>query len=145
MLTGELTDAGRFEQDDIHLASQRFRFERKAGFGAEAERGIIKLGEKGFKGFFPVGGQAVNPMAIIMHEFAHTRFGDKIKGEIDIYAEKRAVLNWEVPVRFLLGVEPRASYYSEKFNETISILTNEPPRKGKWSIDYPSGVWTPVR
>ena len=145
VLTGQLSRSGEFPPfEDIPITDQRFRFVGAQGYGATASPGRIVLGDKGFKPFFQVGGQAVVPEAILMHEFGHTRFGDRNSGE-NIYGEKRTVINFENPVRFLLGAEPRNSYYRARSNETISILTNEAPRPGKWKIDSKTGQWTRVR
>lgn len=76
---------------------------------------------------FPFSGQRVHPLAIIHHEFGHTKFNpqkDKIR-MVNLDHERQIVLRYENPVRMLeknRGLyEPRYTYTSK--NRTINIIT----------------------
>jgi hypothetical protein len=103
-LTGRQTLEGLFEN------AQLFRFHAFLGHGASARPGTIGLGTLGFREHFPYGGQRVDPIAILSHEFGHTRFGDPTSGE-SIEGEARTVERYENPVRLRHGLAPRSMYY----------------------------------
>ena len=84
---------------------------------------------------FEYGGQLVDPLAIIHHEFEHTRFGAYSHEPGKLEDEIAAVIHLENPVRALNQHEPRYTY--TKINqqnepvETIAILdTNNKVRGG---------------
>ena len=115
MITGELTDDGLFA-DNFNL----FKVVPIEGIGAFGEGFRVRLGIDGFKDHFAHGGQVVDPMAIIGHEFGHTILGDYTSGE-DIEGEARTVRDYENPVRSLNGFTPRKCYTRK--DQTIIIKT----------------------
>jgi len=85
------------------------------------------------------GGELKEPIAIVHHEFGHTRFYSGEKGIVDITIqhEREAVFKNSNPVRILNGFEPRYTYTKKNLTtgkiETINILTKQvlPHTKGK--------------
>ncbi|MEK7704880.1 MAG: hypothetical protein AAB426_07970 [Myxococcota bacterium] len=128
LLTGALTEDGLFAEN-FHL----FRVESYAGRGARAAPGVLWLGDQLFGERFAVGGQRVDPMALLAHETGHTRFGEPESGA-DIHGEALAVRRYENFVRRLDGYEPRRVYYRAGSDETIDVDTCE-VRPGKWRYD----------
>jgi len=80
------------------------------GEGAQAEPGLIGLGDAGFRCEFPASGQLVDPHAILSHEFGHTRYGDPASAG-SLVGEAATVQRYENPVRERDGFEPRTVYY----------------------------------
>lgn len=117
-LTGQLTLDGQFAN------IQLFKFHAFPGHGASARPGTIGLGTSGFRSHFPYGGQVVDPLAILSHEFGHTRFGDPTSGE-SILGEARTVERYENPVRVRHGHEPRSVYYLGSARDTEVALSGE--------------------
>lgn len=68
-ITSELTEDGEFE-----IAGRMFRIKFNSGWGASAYGSAINIGNISSK--FSMSGQKVDPIAIISHEFGHTRFGN---------------------------------------------------------------------
>jgi len=116
---GSLSDEGAFTQD-----FQVFEIREHFGKGAFAQPGLISLGTKGFSTHFPIGGQKVDPMAIIAHEFGHTRYADSQSGGT-LPGERSTVVNYENPVRKVNGFEPRRTYFSSQEKSGIDIETGE--------------------
>lgn len=80
---------------------------------------------------FPVGGQKVDPLAIISHEFGHTVvFNPEMKSGIQ--HERDVVIQYENTVRKINGYEMRYVYFNGK--ETINIITGK-TKAGKWTFD----------
>jgi hypothetical protein len=117
-LTGQQTLDGLFAN------AQLFRFHAFLGYGASARPGTIGLGTLGFREHFPYGGQVVDPIAILSHEFGHTRFGDPTSGG-SILGEARTVERYENPVRIRHGLEPRSVYYLGSAQDTEVALARE--------------------
>lgn len=117
-LTGQQTIDGLFAN------IQLFRFHAFLGYGASARPGTIGLGTLGFREHFPYGGQVVDPIAVLSHEFGHTRFGDPTSGE-SIVGEARTVERYENPVRIRNGLEPRSVYYRGSAHDTEVALARE--------------------
>jgi hypothetical protein len=105
LLTGKLSVSGQFSQDE-----PMFKIYAYAGKGAQAEPGLIGLGDGGFSSEFPASGQLVDPLAILSHEFGHTRYGDPNSAG-SLLGEAMTVEHYENPVRKLDGFEPRTVYY----------------------------------
>jgi hypothetical protein len=105
LLTGKLTEAGRFAND-----IQIFKFYGYAGPGAMAQPGAIGLGDAGLKCQFPSSGELVDPHAILSHEFGHSRYGDP-ESAGTLLGEARTVERYENPVRARNGYEPRTVYF----------------------------------
>jgi len=110
LLTGRLTEAALFAGD-----AQVFKFSGYAGPGAMAHPGAIGLGDRGLSCQFPSSNEFVDPMAILSHEFGHTRYGDPASGG-NLIGEARTVELYENPVRIKNGFEPRALYF-ERVNQ----------------------------
>lgn len=74
---------------------------------------------------FPGSTQLVDPLAVIHHEFGHTRFdGRNSKPHlITLEDERKAVIFHENPARMLNGMEPRYTYTKEGM--TINVITGE--------------------
>lgn len=105
LLTGRLTEGGQFSHE-VPL----FKFYAYAGEGAQAEPGIIGLGNAGFRCQFPASNQMVDPHAILSHEFGHTRYGDP-ESAGNLVGEAITVERYENPVRVRNGFDPRTVYY----------------------------------
>jgi hypothetical protein len=105
LLTGRLTEGGQFSHDD-----PLFKFYAYSGEGAQAEPGIIGLGDGGFRCQFPASSQLVDPHAILSHEFGHTRYGDPTSAG-SLVGEALTVERYENPVRVRNGFDPRTVYY----------------------------------
>jgi len=79
------------------------------------------------------GGEKKYDLAIIRHEFGHTRFFRKKcntkKMNITLEDERQAVINLENPIRLQKGLEPRYTYFRLKGvgrdKGTINIITGE--------------------
>lgn len=85
------------------------------------------------KEVFP-GGEKIDPLAVIHHEFGHTRYFTKQTSTalVSILNERTAVIENSNPVRMLNKNEPRYTYYNGK--ETINIITSD-KKPGRWSYD----------
>jgi hypothetical protein len=110
LLTGRLTETALFAGD-----AQVFKFSGYAGPGAMAHPGAIGLGDRGLSCQFPSSNELVDPMAILSHEFGHTRYADPASGG-NLIGEARTVELYENPVRVKNGFEPRALYF-ERVNQ----------------------------
>jgi len=105
LLTGRLSEGGQFSQEAPPL-----KFYAYPGEGAQAEPGLIGLGDAGFRCEFPASSQLVDPHAILSHEFGHTRYGDPASAGT-LLGEATTVERYENPVRLRNGFEPRTVYY----------------------------------
>lgn len=105
LLTGRLTEGGQFSHE-----APLFKFYAYPGEGAQAEPGIIGLGDEGFRCEFPASNQMVDPHAILSHEFGHTRYGDPASAG-SLVGEAATVERYENPVRLRNGFDPRTVYY----------------------------------
>lgn len=105
LLTGRLTEGGQFSHE-----APLFKFYAYPGEGAQAEPGIIGLGDGGFRCQFPASNQMVDPHAILSHEFGHTRYGDPSSAG-SLMGEALTVERYENPVRVRNGFDPRTVYY----------------------------------
>ena len=119
LITGELSDEGCFELYPYPLIIRS-----DYGYGAHAQPGVIELGHKGFREYFPNTGEKVDPMAIISHEFGHTRFGDPLSGKTP-EGETATVRNYENPVRIYNGYQSRKCYHYSLTNKTIIVETDK--------------------
>lgn len=75
------------------------------------------------------GGQKIDPLAVLHHEFEHTRFGtDSGHDAGNIKEELVAVERLENPVRALSGLEPRYTYVQldEDLNAVLTISIKNP-------------------
>lgn len=80
---------------------------------------------------FPTGGQKIDPLAIILHEFGHTMvFNPSSKQGIQF--ERYVVINYENTVRKINGYEMRYIYFNGV--ETINIITGQ-TKLGKWAFN----------
>lgn len=80
--------------------------------------------------YFPTGGQQVDPLAIISHEFGHTIvFNPEMKSGIQ--HERDVVIQYENTVRKINGYEMRYVYYNGQ--ETINIISGK-TKTGKWTF-----------
>jgi hypothetical protein len=105
LLTGRLSEGGQFSQEAPLL-----KFYAYPGEGAQAEPGLVGLGDAGFRCEFPASSQMVDPHAILSHEFGHTRYGDPSSAG-SLLGEATTVVRYENPVRERNGYEPRTVYY----------------------------------
>jgi len=75
-----------------------------------------------------MGGEKKYDLAIIHHEFGHTRFFRKLNDmkikDFKLKDERQAVINLENPIRLKKGMEPRYTYYNGK--RTINIISGIP-------------------
>ena len=85
-------------------------------------------------------GEIVDPLAIIHHEFGHTRYfsGHKRGVLVTPQDERLAVINMENPARMYNKNEPRYAYFNgvDKVEEqyTINIITGV-VKAGIWAVD----------
>jgi hypothetical protein len=107
------------------------------GFGAFASPNMISLGRKGVRDLFEGSCESVDPIAILAHEFGHTRFGLPSSGG-SLEGERAVVLKFENPVRVQDGFLPRETYYDSGSDQTIFILSGE-VRAGRWRVE--KGLW----
>lgn len=119
IISGKLSTDAEFEAYNL------FKVYGYEGGGASGQSGAIALGNKGFKESFATG-EKVDPMAILSHEFGHTKYGDPSSGET-LEGEAQTVLKYENPMRKVNGFEDREIYYSPK--ENISIEVKNPQNK----------------
>ena len=112
LLSGKLTEHALFSGD-----AQVFKFSGYAGPGAMAHPGAIGLGDAGLSCQFPSSQELVDPLAIISHEFGHTRYGDPASAG-SLLGEARTVERYENPVRIRNGYEPRTLYF-ERVNQGV--------------------------
>lgn len=110
LLTGRLTETALFADD-----ARVFKFSGYTGPGAAAHPGAVGLGDGGLSCQFPSSNELVDPMAILSHEFGHTRYGDPTSGG-NLIGEARTVELYENPVRVMNGFDPRALYF-ERINQ----------------------------
>ena len=71
LITGRMSEAGLFAQD-----AAVFRIYAYDGMGSMAAAASVRMGRKGFRCQFSMSGEAVDPFAILSHEFGHSRYGD---------------------------------------------------------------------
>lgn len=105
LITGRLSEAGQFQSN-----LQVFKFGAYAGPGALSQPSGIGLGDEGIRCEFPSSSELVDPIAILSHEFGHTRFGDPSSSS-DLIGEARTVELYENPVRERNGYPPRTIYF----------------------------------
>ncbi len=76
-------------------------------------------------------GDKVDPLAIIHHEFGHTRYysGHRPGKDVTLQDERDIVIHRENPARMYNKNEPRYAYYNDNDDEsnqrTINIITGE--------------------
>ncbi len=105
LITGRLSETGLFSQEVTVF--RIFAFE---GMGSQAGAASVRMGSKGFRCQFQLSGDAVDPFAILSHEFGHSRYGDP-KSAGHPLGEARTVARYENPVRLRNGFPPRLMYY----------------------------------
>lgn len=105
LLTGRLSEAGLFAQDVAV-----FRVYAYHGNGSMGGAASIRMGHAGFRCQFLMSGEAVDPFAILSHEFGHSRYGDPWSAGLPL-GEARTVARYENPVRLRDGFPPRLVYY----------------------------------
>lgn len=105
LITGRLSEAGLFSQD-VAL----FRIFAFDGMGSQAAAASVRMGRQGFRCQFQMSGEAVDPYAILSHEFGHSRYGDPRSAGHPL-GEARTVARYENPVRLGNGYPPRQVYY----------------------------------
>lgn len=107
-----------------------FRFDIFYGYGAFGSKSHITIGNLGFRKLFPGNCQKVDPIAILSHEFGHTRFSS-ITESHTLQGEREVVRLYENPVRRMNGHDDRVSYYSTDSDQTIFTTSGE-IRPGLW-------------
>lgn len=127
IISGKLSTDGEFEGYSL------FKVYGYDGVGAVGQSGAIGLGNKGFKDLFATG-EKVDPIAIISHEFGHTKYGDPTSGET-LEGEAHTVLKYENPMRKVNGFEDREIYYSPKENISIEVKNPQNKHKGILNIE----------
>lgn len=117
VISGKISTEGEFSGHNIFKV---FSYE---GFGAQGQSGLIGLGNQGFKESF-ITGEKVDPVAILAHEFGHTKWGNPSSGET-LEGEAETVSKYENPMRKANGYEEREIYYSPKEDKSIEIKSKE--------------------
>ncbi|KAF0103367.1 MAG: hypothetical protein FD187_1249 [bacterium] len=105
LINGRLSEAGQFAQD-----TAVFRIYAYEGAGSMAAAASVRMGNSGFRCQFQISGEAVDPFAILSHEFGHSRYGDPWSAGLPL-GEARTVARYENPVRMRNGYPPRLVYY----------------------------------
>lgn len=105
LITGSLSEAGLFAQDVAVFRIYAYR-----GNGSMGGAASIRMGHAGFRCQFLMSGEAVDPFAILSHEFGHSRYGDPWSAGMPL-GEARTVARYENPVRLRDGFPPRLVYY----------------------------------
>ena len=105
LLTGRLSEAGLFAQEVAVFRIYAFQ-----GNGSMGGATSIRMGHAGFRCQFLMSGDAVDPFAILSHEFGHSRYGDPWSAGMPL-GEARTVARYENPVRLRNGFPPRLVYY----------------------------------
>lgn len=125
-------------RDNAIKGKEPFKIKLFDGSGAKGFTNFIRLPSG-----FPlkevlITGDKIDTLAIIHHEFGHTRYykDHKHNKEVDIYDERDAVIYMENPVRFYNKNEPRYAYYNDNDENplTINIISKE-VKAGKWAFD----------
>lgn len=116
-ISGNLSTDGEFEGYNL------FKVYGYEGSGGQGQSGSIGLGNKGFKESF-ITGEKVDPLAILSHEFGHTKYGDPSSGE-NLEGEAETVLKYENPMRRSNGFTDREIYYSPNENISIEVKTKK--------------------
>jgi len=129
----------RILQDNKKATLQKrkvFKVQYDDGVSGQEARGAfnyIRL-TKNFPNNLPYkGGERKYALAIIHHEFGHTRFfrkSNKMKIiEFSLQDERQAVIHLENPIRMKKGLEPRYTYFRDVGKNgdkgTINIITGE--------------------
>ncbi len=118
MLTGELTIEAPFDNYTL------LKITSYTGRGATATGNRINIGSELFGTTFSSSNQKVDPLAIISHEFGHTRYGDPTSGG-SLEGEARTVKNFENPARLHHNHDERLHYCDPKTNTQIDINTHK--------------------
>lgn len=126
------TISGKLSVDAEFEGYNLFRVYGYEGGGGQGQSGAIGLGNKGFKESF-ITGEKVDPLAILSHEFGHTKYGDPSSGE-NLEGEAQTVLKYENPMRKSNGFSDREIYYSPNENISIEVKTKK-IHKGLLNID----------
>lgn len=120
----------------------RVRFQVSLGSAtAEGDTNLISFpedfGTRGIGGYvnrFGGDGQPIDYLAIIHHEFRHTKFWGKRPDVKPTLADERDAVNFnENPVRIINNFEPRYCYYSSVYAATINVFGGK-PKNGKWGV-----------
>lgn len=124
----------RVLQDNKKVGMKRFSVRLDDNKTANANTHFISFpSDFPLKEYFP-GGEKIDPLAVIHHEFGHTRFFTQHTHTalVSIHDERVVVINNSNPVRMLNKFEPRYTYYDGL--ETINIITGK-KKPGRWSYD----------
>ncbi|MCX7672734.1 MAG: hypothetical protein N2Z63_03895 [Thiobacillaceae bacterium] len=105
LISGRLSEEGLLAQDAIV-----FRIYAYDGPGAMASANSVRLGLAGMRCHFSFSQELVDPMAVLSHEFGHTRYGDARSAGTPL-GEAHTVARYENPVRLRNGYPPRTVYY----------------------------------
>jgi len=119
LISGRLSEAGLFAQD-----AAVFRIYGYYGNGSMGGAASIRMGHAGFRCQFQMSGEAVDPFAILSHEFGHSRYGDPWSAGMPL-GEARTVARYENPVRLRDGFPPRLVYYL-RMDSARPIGTRDP-------------------
>lgn len=117
LVTGKSTEDAQFDSDFVLFKIYSF-----SGKGARGGGARVGIGDELFRDTFPSSGQKIDPLAIISHEFGHTRYGDINSGE-HIHGEADCVEHFENPARIHNHYDERLTYCDPKTNTEINIKT----------------------
>lgn len=134
LISGLLSETGQFAQD-----AAPFRLFAYDGTGAMAAAASVRLGTRGFRCRFPVSGELVDPLAVLSHEFGHTRYGDPRSAGQPL-GEALTVARYENPVRVRNGFPPRVVYYLRVDPGRVPIV-RELPGNGATPASNPVWGW----
>lgn len=130
VFTGYLSEEGEFSEE----ATGRFLiFGKNEVRGFRAQLANIRLGNIELPKKFPSGHQEIDELALIHHEFCHTKFYNT-HDTSTIEEESRIVRECENPIRRLNGYVERNVYYDYKINKTINVY-NKIIYDGMWHWD----------
>jgi len=84
--------------------------------------------------YFP-GGEEVDTLAVIHHEFGHTLASSGKMYSGSLIDERNLVVNIDNPARIINGKEPRYTYYDSTTDQTINIIDSSVTGAGKMTFD----------
>ena len=126
VLAGGVTEDAVMEDD--YISKPVFIIASFPGTRAYSFSGGITIGRTEFGKYFCFSGEKVDPLAIISHEFGHTRFADPLSGDSSsctgaqaLLSEAKVVREYENPVRVLNGYPERDIYYSPKRGKFANV------------------------
>lgn len=120
------TEYGAAMIDRINKSPDKFTVFTRDNFQANADSNRLTLpSDFPSKSVYESTGQKIDSLAVLHHEFEHTKYGTKNYSVGSLKEEVQAVREAENPVRILNGYEPRYTYYDKTKDTTVSIFNEQ--------------------